>query len=435
MSDPDPTSAPADEPAVFFEAPESFDAAAVWDQEVESADTTVTFILTLARALHIYGTPAHVLEGVVYELGAGLGEVVHIFATPTSLLVALGPLGQQRVHMLRVEPGEVNLHKLSSLDVIADQVHKRELSVSEASARIESVVAEPADRYPIAWSLAFALTSGMSAVFFGGRTAEFTVATLIGGIVAILWRLGTRSSRLVRMLEPVSALIATLIVASVAYAGVAISPYITIIAGLIVLLPGFSLTVAMSELATKNSMAGTARLSAALMTAVMLAFGVVVGERIALDVGMPLTRLDRAPPGLLILTGALIASGIGFGVIFRASAHDVPVCVAGGLLGFLGASAGALALGANFGVFVGALVVGITSNAWARWRDRPATILQVPGIMLLVPGSFGFRSMSAFMSSDVVAGFGTFFAMFVIAISLVAGLLASNLIVRPRGYM
>jgi len=309
------------------------------------------------------------------------------------------------------------------------------LDAGTATLRIEVIVNEPADRHPLLWSGFFALTSGVAAVFFGGRWQEFVVATLIGAVIATLWQLGSRSSRLVRMLEPVSAIAATLIVAVVSNLITPISPWMTIISGLIVLLPGFSLTIAMSELATKNSMAGTARLASALMTAVMLAFGVAVGERIAADLGLPLSPLELPAPKALELVGALIASGIGFGVVFRSRACDIPLSVLGGLAGFGGARAGALALGADFGVMVGALLVGVLSNAWARSKDRPAAIVQVPGIMLLVPGSFGLRSMTAFMSTDVVSGFGTFFAVFVIAVSLVAGLLASNLIVRPRGYV
>ena len=32
-----------------------------------------------------------------------------------------------------------------------------------------------------------------------------------------------------------------------------------------------------------------------------------------------------------------------------------------------------------------------------RWRHRPAAVVLVPGILLLVPGSIGFRSLTALM--------------------------------------
>jgi uncharacterized membrane protein YjjP (DUF1212 family) len=39
------------------------------------------------------------------------------------------------------------------------------------------------------------------------------------------------------------------------------SPFISAVAGVVLLLPGFMLTVAMSELATQNFLAGTGRLA------------------------------------------------------------------------------------------------------------------------------------------------------------------------------
>jgi uncharacterized membrane protein YjjB (DUF3815 family) len=55
----------------------------------------------------------------------------------------------------------------------------------------------------------------------------------------------------------------------------------------------------------------------------------------------------------------------------------------------------------------------------------------VPGILLLVPGSIGYRSLNALMEREVVSGIETAFSMLVIAVSLVAGLLMSNA-VTPR---
>jgi len=45
------------------------------------------------------------------------------------------------------------------------------------------------------------------------------------------------------------------------------------------------------------------------------------------------------------------------------------------------------------GVFLGALAVGVGSNLYALWRDRPAQVPLTPGVLILVPGSVGFRSL------------------------------------------
>ena len=52
----------------------------------------------------------------------------------------------------------------------------------------------------------------------------------------------------------------------------------------------------------------------------------------------------------------------------------------------------------------------------------------VPGILLLVPGSIGYRSMSSLMERDTVAGIATAFTMVLTAVSLVAGLLIAGVL-------
>ena len=84
---------------------------------------------------------------------------------------------------------------------------------------------------------------------------------------------------------------------------------------------------------------------------------------------------------------------------------------------------------------VGALMVGGASNLFSRLRQRPATVTLVPGLILLVPGSIGFRSVSAMLAQDALSGIQAAFAMTLVAIALVTGLLISHIVVPPRGVL
>ena len=64
--------------------------------------------------------------------------------------------------------------------------------------------------------------------------------------------------------------------------------------------------------------------------------------------------------------------------------------------------------------------------------DRIAMVPLVPGLLLLVPGSMGLRSMTSMLERDVVSGIDTAFAMILVSVSLVAGLLMANASVPPR---
>ena len=79
-----------------------------------------------------------------------------------------------------------------------------------------------------------------------------------------------------------------------------------------------------------------------------------------------------------------------------------------------------------------ALVVGLVSNAYARKVDRPATVPLLPGILMLVPGSLGYRALDAFVSHDAVQGMDSAFRMTLVAMALAGGLLTANAVLKPR---
>ena len=89
-------------------------------------------------------------------------------------------------------------------------------------------------------------------------------------------------------------------------------------------------------------------------------------------------------------------------------------------------------LGSGFlGMFIGALAVSLASALYLRYLRRPAEILLVPGIFLLVPGSIGFRSVEHLLGKDVVLGVEAAVRMIFVAVALMAGMLIGNA-VAPR---
>ena len=84
------------------------------------------------------------------------------------------------------------------------------------------------------------------------------------------------------------------------------------------------------------------------------------------------------------------------------------------------------------GAFAGALAVGIASNLYARLLDRPASVVQMPATLMLVPGSLGYKSLTAFAENKQAEGIEIGFNMSFVAIAIVGGLLTANLIVPPK---
>jgi uncharacterized membrane protein YjjB (DUF3815 family) len=210
-----------------------------------------------------------------------------------------------------------------------------------------------------------------------------------------------------------------------------VAPSLVTIAALIVLLPGMSLTVAVTELATRNLIAGTARLMSAVIVLLELVVGVALGERLA----SALVEVHAATPVPLPTWSqwiALLASGVGVSIVVQARASSIGWIVGGCVAGYLGSLAGTAWLGSGMGVLVGAFALGVLSNVFARLLNRPAQMVQVPAVFTLVPGSMGFRGMNSILDHDTLSGVETVFVMFVAATAIAAGLLIANAVVSPR---
>ena len=83
--------------------------------------------------------------------------------------------------------------------------------------------------------------------------------------------------------------LASLLVALASLLWGGLSTSITVLGGVIVLVPGLTLTVAMNELATRHLMSGTGRLMGAATTFLVIGLGVALGGKLAawLPGGMP----------------------------------------------------------------------------------------------------------------------------------------------------
>ncbi|MEJ7734339.1 MAG: threonine/serine exporter family protein [Polyangiaceae bacterium] len=399
------------------------------DAEMEPA---IAFILALAQALHAYGASAHRLEGMLTLVAMRLGIEARFYSTPTAVMASFGPVTAGRTCLVRVLPADLNLEKLSLLHATAIAVIRGKTGLDAGSAEVQRIVAAT-PRYQ-GWGsvLAYAASSGSAATFFGAGRNEVLAATAVGTVVGVLSRLLARHARGFSLVEPVAALCAAVAAALAARLLGPLSTLVVTLAGIVTLLPGLSVTTAMNELATRNLASGTARFAGAIVQLLGLGFGVAIGAKLAvalLPSGPPMAPVDWPVPALAL---AVVVASVSFGVLLRAAPRDLPIIVVAGAVAFGGARAGAHLFGPEIGAFSGALAVAMGSNAYARTWDRPAPLTLVPGLLVLVPGSIGFRSVFSMLESDVVSGVTAAFQMVLVAVALAGGILLANIAVPPR---
>lgn len=395
----------------------------------------VGFVLHLARALHGYGTSSQRLEDIVAAMADRLGlGGAHIFSQPTSIMASFGPIGRQRTHMLRVTPGDVNLASLAAVERVSVEVAQGRISPAEGTARIARIAESPSPYGPFLTTVAFAGISGASCHLLGGGPREIVAATGLGLGVRLFALLAGGRPRLGNVFEPLTAFLVSATAVALGQVAGPLSVLVATLAGLIILLPGLTLTTALSELAGRHLASGTARLSGAFITFLGIAFGVALGNRMGAAAFGQMRTFDPTPhPAWWASLAALLLSPLCSVVILRAARRDVPWIVVGSVLGVGGGQLGSKWLGVELGAFVGALAVGLASTGYARWRGRPPAVVLVPGIILLVPGSIGFRSLTSLMERQAVAGIETAFSTVLTAVALVSGLLMAGVIApEPR---
>ncbi len=388
--------------------------------------------MRVAELLHAYGTPSHRLERVLVKIAKSLKIKAQFLSTPTSLIAAFGEGENQRTHLVRVDPTSVDLGKLVEFDEIMEDVEQGRIQIREGLVRLESVAHSGARYGPWLRLLAFGVASASAARFFGGGLEEVILSLMIGVVTGLVDLLIQRRRDVVDIFEPLAAFLAGFLSISAVGLGFAVSSEIVTLSGLIVLIPGLTLTVAMIELATRHLVAGMARFAGAATIFLMIALGVALARKVGAGL-FPVITSDQ----IVSLPGwtewiALGLAPVAFLVLFQARVRELPVVFITGVVGFLGARLGTMMLGAEIGSCLGALLVGLLSNGYARLFNRPASVPLMPGILILVPGSVGFRSLSFFLEQDAISGMEAAFQTALMAVSLVGGLLAANVLVPPR---
>lgn len=397
-----------------------------------------SFVVELARRLHQYGTTASRFEMAVGETAASLGLRVEVWSSPTAIILSFydpddGDDGLANLtQVLRLAPGDVNLRKLSIADGIADQVIAGTLDVGEGRRQLAALDTPASPGWKLALVASYGLAAACLAVLFRTPLLDAALAGVFGLICGLLVLAGPARPQLALAVEAVSAFVVTVlaIAFSALVAPIAVKP--VVMASLIVLIPGMSLTTAVRELSTQQLMSGTARLAGATAALLKLTFGVVAAASLCQLFGLEPSEASLLPVAEWLEWPAVVLAALAFAVFFQAALRDWPLVIGAVVLGYLAARGAGWWVGPIAGAFVGGIVLGAASNAWARWAHQPGALIREPGIVLLVPGSVGFRSLSFLMEEAIGPGADTGMLLVKLLLGLVAGLLIGDALIAPR---
>jgi uncharacterized membrane protein YjjP (DUF1212 family) len=394
----------------------------------------VKFILKFGRALHSVGAPAHTLEGTLQDMCQLFGLQGNIVSLPTAIFSSFSYGEEEITKIERVVPMGVNLGKLSKVDLVAREVIHGRMSYEEGSDSLDRILASPDPYNGLIRVLCFLFSSAGFMVLFGGNWGDFLASILIGSIIGLLSLLQPVQTigLVAQMFEAIIAVVAAFISYFLVKLVPSLNVGVIILSSLIIFMPGLFITMAIAEIATQNLTSGTSRLMGGIMILLKLTFGVFIGAKIASFVYIPSIAIEfkTIPDWVTIITlpiTALMAT-----VIFKAEKSDWGWVTLAGVFGYCCSKFATHYLGPELGILIGGFCVGAVSNIFARLKNRPSSLFQFPGIILLVPGSMGYRSLSFLFERDVVGGLGTAFGMITLATALVVGIFFGNILVKPR---
>jgi uncharacterized membrane protein YjjP (DUF1212 family) len=391
-------------------------------------DPKAVFIATMARALHRAGIATDALEETLDAVASTIGLQVQIFALPTNITIAIGDDYNQKTVMLRMQPYRVNLRKISVLNLIYDDLRAGRIDFSEASRLLSDVDILWPGLSPWLQVPSLACIGAGVAVLLGAGFREIAVATLIGIVIGAIGAFGTKQPVVERLFEVIAAFAGTLIVAGFTKLFGPTNIYIAIVAGVVVLLPGYSLTLALHELANHNLVAGVSRLGKVLSTLLALGCGALLGFTVVGPSLLQSGDIHPHPVGATIWFVAVILLSLGISIELDARARDFVWVFASSFVAILTSHIfGSLPVH-QVAAFASAFVCGIVANLGARFLRVPQPVMLVPALLVLVPGSLSYESVLFAFQHNVNTAL-TFAANAVTAaILLVAGLLLSQLV-------
>jgi uncharacterized membrane protein YjjP (DUF1212 family) len=401
-------------------------------ESATSEDLSARFLMRLARALHHYGMPVHRVEHALSEVAGKLGVEAQFLVTPTSIVTSFGDEEGARTFLARLDQGEADLSKLAALNDLLREVFAGRTDAGEAAGRVAEIEARPPLYGPVATALSFGVVSSIVAMFFGGAWRELVVAGALGLTMGVLAVLAGRSKRFALVLPALAGIVCAAGAQVAAHVLQPLFPSIPTLAGLIVLLPGLTLTIAVNELAHGHVVSGSARLMSALVTFLQIGFGLALGIAVVTRLFGASEAIAPQAFSLPVLAVALAVNALALAVLFQARLRDVAAVLVAAATAFFGARFGTEHLGLELGTCFGAWLLGTVAAVIARWRDVPSAIPTLPGLLLPVPGPLGFRSLSALIAKDVASGVEAGFTMAIVALALVTGLLLASLTIEPR---
>ena len=381
------------------------------------------FIVELGKALHIYGIPSYKIQTYLTEVARTQGIEGVFMDLPTWINYVFYEDEKSYNYIESIPPGVLNLGAFSRIDELTNKAIDSKIDNSEINNELSIIHSKTKEVNHSFLTFSYAFAAGSFSLLIGTNWISFGVSLFLGAFIYLLVYLATKSKYLENIFESFSALIATIISCLLTLVFPDLNLGLTILASIIIFIPGLAITTALEEITSKSLVSGGAKLFDAIMLLFKQFFGVLLGLGLMTSmIEIDLTQhVSEVPKWTMFFAIPLLS--ITLIPIFQVRKKDM----------FFGVLTGATAffitvLLSKYGVlvstFIGTLTIVGISRLFGWISKTPKTVYLTQGIIMLVPGSKSFMGLSnSFLNSSITGSVNFFEQVAFILMGIIGGLL------------
>ena len=400
-----------------------------------SFDEVCKFIIKLGERVHGYGPNAARLEYYLNQITKILGYEGIFRSTPDQIIFSFSKDGSdwQKIHISAMNGTGTELNRLAKVGELINELGNGKLSIAEASARLDEI-----DKIPHPWgnattALSYVLSGVAFPVLMGGSWMDLILSGIFSLVVFFMvMKSGNKGPLAAEWLPLSTAFVAGILTGVSRYYLPEINVVIVVASAVLILIPGYGISVGIVEIVSKHINSGLSNLVSGLIYLFKQFFGgwlgvMVVGLILTIPAATTAVPIDSV--WLWLFMPSII---IGLAIALQTPYRDFFWTCLAMVIAYGGILLGSDWVSANFGNLLGTILLVLFTNTWARTTGRPPSIVLVPAFILLVSGSIGFRGLAAFAEGDMLTGEQQFMQMFVVALTLAAGLVIGASLIKPE---
>lgn len=399
------------------------------------------FVLELGRSLSYCRAPVNEIQERLTAVAAANGVPgARVIALPTALIVSMGRAEPALIEEIPQVYGMWQLDQVSALYALIDRSERGEISPASGLTALDEIGAMPPRNGRIASVLTYAVLTAALCLILQPTPRDTLVATMLGLIVGTLLLVARGRPTLTILVPIVSATLVSALTFTAVKHGAADPGLRTLIAPLVIFLPGTLLTTATVELASGEMVAGSSRLVFGTVQLLLLGFGIVAGAEL---VGLPReTAINDVPVnqfGWWASWIGVLLFGIAVSSFLSAPRGALKWLLLVLFVAWTGQVLGNELFGGVVSGFVGALAATPLALAIAKVPGGPPSqVTFLPAFWLLVPGALGLLGVTTVLANPAAAGLedliGPLGSIIAIALGVLCGVtLFRSVVTAPEG--